>query len=549
MAIVSSAPDNTTTPLVPSRIKRKPHRRSILLFGFDAEALLMGLTTFALNLYMVYRVVFQVGFFFVDAAWRTYAVWRVFFGNDPKLANIGFVWVPLPALLQFPLVLLPALRYKGLSGNVVTAAMGAGAALVLLVLLRRLRIPVILRWLIVAAFMLNPMIWIYSANGMSEIIFIFFLLLAIYCYYRWHDTNGRWTFLTGCGLAMTGAFLSRYESIILIIIFSVIIAWQVFIWDKYDLQRIESTILVYGAPIAYFIFLWLAANYLIMDDPLYFVRGEYSNAGTIGFQLTGIPWALPIKGNLLASVQTILIQTWQIFPAFFLLSGVLLIAAIAKRAWIGLYTLGIAWSFIGFPILNLYLGQSTMHVRYLINVIPMAFVMGVSLLRLVTRWRGLVAILLCLTFALSDFSSFNSMWNLTASKYAGTGEDLLLRSLISGQRAHLLDDEQILAVYILNHTRGKILVDDSQGTYIVFFAESPERFIVQGDLVFESFLKEPFHNVNYILINEPVGVGSVNLVNRAYPNLYLEGSFWTRLEQKSGTWKLYRVIGSPNKVR
>ena len=100
MTTVSSASANTTTLVVPNRIKRKSHRRSILLFGVDAEALLMGLTAFALNLYMVYQVVFQAGFFLVDAAWRTYAVWRVFFSNDPKLANIGFVWVPLPALLQ-----------------------------------------------------------------------------------------------------------------------------------------------------------------------------------------------------------------------------------------------------------------------------------------------------------------------------------------------------------------------------------------------------------------------------------------------------------------
>ena len=85
--------------------------------------------------------------------------------------------------------------------------MGAGAAFVLVLFLRRLRVPVILRWLIAAAFTCNPMIWIYSANGMSEMVFIFFLLLAIYCYYRWYETEGRWTFLSGCGLAMAGALL------------------------------------------------------------------------------------------------------------------------------------------------------------------------------------------------------------------------------------------------------------------------------------------------------------------------------------------------------
>ena len=57
---------------------------------------------------------------------------------------------------------------------------------------------------------------------------------------------------------------------------------------------------------------------------------------------------------------------------------------------------------------------------------------------------------------------------------------ILLRSLISGRRIRLWDNDRLIASYILNTAKGKVLVDDSQGTYIVFFSESPERFVVQG---------------------------------------------------------------------
>ncbi|MBI4631345.1 MAG: phospholipid carrier-dependent glycosyltransferase [Chloroflexi bacterium] len=521
-----------------------------MLLGLDAEVLLMGLTIFAINLYAVYLVVFQVGFFFADATARTRITMQVFFSNEPKLTNLGFMWPPMPMFLQFPLVLIPALRYKGLSGNVVTAVMGIGAALMLMLFLRHLRIPVVIRWLIVATFVCNPMILLYSANGMSEITFSFFVLLAVYCFYRWHETNGRWTFLTGCGLAMAGAFLTRYESVIVFTVFGALVAWQAFLWHFRNPHYIESVIFLYGAPVAYAVFLWLLGNYLIMGDPLYFARGPYSNAGTIGPQLAALLWVVPLKGNLLASVQRTLADTWYLFPAFYLLSGTLFIAAIWKRVWIGLYILAIAWSFIGFLILNVYMGQAVWQLRMMLIEIPMAFVIGIGILNIVTRWRGLVAILLCFTFALSSFSTFDSMWISIIGQRNGSGEGLFVHSLVSGQRAHDRDNEQKIAAYIVNNTRGKVLADDSQGTFIVFFSESPQRFITQGDSVFDEFLDEPFRNVEYVLItdNKTLDVGTLNLIDRAYPNLYRDGASWATLEKQVGVWKLYRVIGSPNRV-
>ncbi len=546
MTTISSAPANTTTPFVSSRIEEDAHRRSILLPGLDPELWLMGLIVLAINLFMVYVVVFEVGFFLPDATSRTRAVWQVFYSNDPKLSNIGFVWTPLPAFLQLPLVLIPGFLYKGLSGNIVTAVMGTCAALVLLVFLRRVKLDVVMRWLVVMTFVFNPMIWFYSANAMSEITFSFFTMLAVYCYWRWSESKGRWTFLTGCSLATAGAFLSRYEGVILIVVFGALVAWQAFLWQYRNPHYIESAILLYGAPVVYVVSLWLLACYLIVGDPLYFARGPYSNAARIGYQLAGTPWLVPLKGNLLASAQTVLTETWLIFPAFILLSGILFILAVIRRSWVWVYLLGAAWSFTAFMVLNVYAGQTMMFIRYFFAEIPVAFLIGAGILQLIPRGRALVALFLSITFALSGFYTFDKMWT---ARRAGEWNDVFVHALFSGQRVHDkdLDAEQRLATYIVTKTKGKVLIDDSQGTSVIFFSEQPGRFIVPGDSFFYRYLYEPYNHVDYVLVSEEheIGEGTLNLVNRYYPKLHAQGATWAKLELQEGVWRLYKVIAAP----
>ncbi|MBC7316780.1 MAG: hypothetical protein H5T70_10210, partial [Chloroflexi bacterium] len=179
----------------------------------DWEAIAVYGICLALNLVGVWYVVFRIRLFQIDAMARTLNAWMVFFSTEPKLSNMGFVWLPLPTLLQLPLVLIPPLRTYGLAGNVLTALVGAGAATILYVILRHHGFPRWQRILWLGAWVLNPMIWLYSANAMSEIIAIFCLLLAWYHWDRWMDTEETFN-LVGMSLAMAMWFLTRYESLL-----------------------------------------------------------------------------------------------------------------------------------------------------------------------------------------------------------------------------------------------------------------------------------------------------------------------------------------------
>src|SRR5919204_6676355 len=62
----------------------------------------------------------------VGDAWsRVGNAYYVLFSRDPHLAAIGFVWSPLPSLLELPLVVLhgvsPALVSEGFAGSILSA--------------------------------------------------------------------------------------------------------------------------------------------------------------------------------------------------------------------------------------------------------------------------------------------------------------------------------------------------------------------------------------------------------------------------------------------
>ena len=111
---------------------------------------------------------------------RVAQAWYVVGSRDPHLAAIGFVWNPLPSAAEIPLVMLrgfwPTLTEKTFAGCIVSALCMAGAAVQLRALFLEIGAS---RWLTIAAtacFALNPMVVVYGANGMSEAMYLLFLI-------------------------------------------------------------------------------------------------------------------------------------------------------------------------------------------------------------------------------------------------------------------------------------------------------------------------------------------------------------------------------------
>lgn len=495
------------------------------------------------NLAWVWVVVFHLGIFVTDAMARTRSAWQVFFSAEPKLTNVGFVWSPLPTILQLPLVLLPPLRVNGLSGNLVTALMGAGTTVLLNALARREGWPRAARYLLVAAFALNPMIFFYSANGMSEMTLIFLSVATLLLYLEWWRTRRR-SPIVGMGVTTSLAFLARYDALVLAAVLTVILYLHRLTDPGRKRGEAEGTALTFMAPVGYVVLMWVYFNWTIMGDPLYFATSPYSNAGQIKYQLALLPHITGMKGDLLRTVGVTLQQLWLLFPPFILLSlGALAIAA-RRRDLLGFGLVASAWSFPVFTWVNLFAGQSALFLRYFILAIPTTFVLGIWIVPRLPRGRLLATVAALLLVASSTVVSGLAMLNATEW---GQWNDIFVRALLRNEKVETWAPERDLAGYINDHVRGReVLVDDFQGYRVIFFSGHPEYFCTPADSDFHEVLRQPYGKVTYILASSPELEGSLNQVNIAYPTLYAMGGSWVTLEKESSVWKLYRVVAPPN---
>ena len=160
MTTLIARPATVATAPVASAAPRR--WRGVVLF--------VGLT--GLYFAVGYLLVIRYDLFDGDAASRVANAGYVLESRDPHLSAMGFVWNPLPSLVEIPILLFerwwPELRTRGLAGVIQSALFMAGAALMVRGIALDRGVGSGWRRVAVAAFALQPMIIVYGASGMSE---------------------------------------------------------------------------------------------------------------------------------------------------------------------------------------------------------------------------------------------------------------------------------------------------------------------------------------------------------------------------------------------
>src|SRR5215217_7860157 len=149
-----------------------------------APAKRWGVALFALLFVLYFAVgavlILRYNMFDPDAPSRVANAGYALMSRQPHLSAIGFVWNPLPSLVEIPVLQLsrwiPELKTHGLAGVAQSALFMAGAA----VMVRRIALDrgvgTAWRWLATVCFALQPMMVIYGASGMSEAAQVFCIL-------------------------------------------------------------------------------------------------------------------------------------------------------------------------------------------------------------------------------------------------------------------------------------------------------------------------------------------------------------------------------------
>ncbi len=178
-----------------------------------------SITVIAFVLYLVVAMLLDFKYFIFpgDAMSRMANGFYVLYSRDPHLAAIGFVWTPLPSIVDIFFLLFkglwPALATHDVAGSLMSVFAMAGAVYQLWATLVEWAVPRLPRLVLVALFALNPMIVYYSANGMSEALYVFTLVATTRYLLRWLRHPGSLRPLVYSGAMLALAFLGRNEAV------------------------------------------------------------------------------------------------------------------------------------------------------------------------------------------------------------------------------------------------------------------------------------------------------------------------------------------------
>lgn len=528
--------------------------------------------TMAAAFTLVFAVDLTVGMLFVDAgvywhdaASRVQNALDIIYGSDPHLAALGFVWMPLPVFFELlPAALYPLWPSIGSAGVIAastTAAAGGATAALLIYTAQRLGLSL---WIGAGAallFAMNPMIVMFSSNGMSEGIAAPFLIGAA-CFMLLFWQSARRRYVLAAGVALGLAFATMYEAAP----FGVALFVALVIGVLADYNRNAevaprgrfNAALALGAlltlPAVYIGALWIVANGVIMGDPLYFATSEDSNAGQTQRYLDAFGsdgGAFSVSGSV---IDTFLYVSARIWPFLLPAAAILLVRAVQGRFW-NLRTLAFVLLVASVPVglitPLIYTGSSFGWLRFFIYPLFVAAAWGLYELAQSERRRTAFAII-ATGWLLSVPATF---WAMTQPQI-GQEEHSKVAALLGREKAppgdNLVGAERPVAKYVerqLERRGGRVLVGQF-AAWSVRQNVSPalsHRFLTTYDREFDAAVANPrTYDVSMILLFDPGNV-SKDVILEARPELWdgAPGTTLIRWFKPTATlpdqWRLYAV--------
>lgn len=477
-----------------------------------------------------------------DAMARTALAFFTVYGRDPHLAAIGFVWQPLPSLLQIPFIqLLKPLNLMFLAAPLVTSICGALSVAMIYKTGQLLFHPrkIYSTLLITLLFGLNPLIILYSALGTSEMIFLICILFSSFFLIRYYYSHDQLNLLLA-GFAISLSFWSRYEAIPAFI-GSMIVLFLNSKVLKGTYGRLESTLLQFGLPFLYSILLWIFVNWLIMKDPFYFLSSPYSNAAYTSIFRSGIGVLENSYFSAFNSISYVVNRALFLAPVIWLLP---VLGIPVKQTSPRLKNL-LLLTFLTFPFIaillfhsyQLFKGESFGWLRFFIYAIPLGTFFAFYLAR-----RHVITGVLAI--ALMTVGIYTSWYAMNDGRI-GSEENTFTRKLTNPEitldfSRTFLDQKQVAS--FMDTQQGLILIDSGEGFGIPMFSKHPDRFVITSDTDYKEIVKDYPAKVDWIIIHKPKPENPTqNLIFQTYPGIWEGSAPAITLNSQIEEWKIFKV--------
>ncbi|WP_242966862.1 hypothetical protein [Desulfosporosinus sp. FKA] len=475
-----------------------------------------------------------------DAFSRTANAYYVLFIKPLRFASIGLVWNPLPSMLQLPFVWIA--RYwkpmvlNGISASIVTSAFAALSCSLLYKTFRNYHISRFKSLTLLTFYGMNPFIFFYGFNGMSEMLIFCMMIYSISYLNLWFQESLP-NYIMKIGFALAIAFLCRYEAIpyaaavglgiVLIILFrykgnpGFPNSNQNSLKEKY--YYIEGTGIILYTPLLYAIFVWIMFNWIITGNPLYFLNSAYSNPSQSQYAAF---IGTPLKALLYVFTKSI-----PFIPVFV---AIVILRAMSRRLLKidFLILLLIVLTMLFFHFLMLLGGNSYGWLRFFSYVLPISMAWIPYELSEIKDHSSQNLAFLLLAFSLL-VSSYLTSYYLSNPQLAPEENNLTISS-----ESHQISD------YINDNLPDERILTDSFLTgSIILNINNIDNIVTSASLGFYDIVANPLkYGVTYILVPDPSGIGHLDAINREYPALYAHGLDWCVKVKDFDGFRLFKVI-------
>lgn len=493
-----------------------------------------------------------------DAVARVANAYYVLFSRDPHLAAIGFVWNPLPSLLDLPLLvfkdILPPLSERALAGCLVSAVAMAAAIHELWGTLGDWDVDRRARLALTACLGLNPLVFEYAANGMSEALFILALTFTLRRFARWLQHGGTQALATSA-LGLAGAYLIRNEVLGSVVLCTGVVATVT--WAKSRgtprarLQATLAEVSVFVVPFVVVFVGWATVSYVIVGDAFQQFRG---NADVLQAAGGGVAGA--------TSVRLVIQQLVGLSPLLIVAVGYAGAVALHRRDLRVLAPLSIFGGVLAFAFAAAAAGATFHWLRYWITALPLTVLLGGLMLSRTsdsTDTGGLQRYVPLVAGLAACLMLFGTVKTMGDPKLAPEERFSGLALLVSPPRHERPGDRvtnripgiarMARAIDGLHAGRGRILLDTGGACtpFLVLASHEPQQFVITNDRDFRQVLADPVAaRVKYMLVPARGGQGNLDAINATYPDLESNPGGFAEIATRfrvSGcpTFGLYRV--------
>jgi hypothetical protein len=427
---------------------------------------------------------------------------------------------------------------------------------------------------------LNPMIVYYGANGMSEGLFLFTLVVAARYLARWLKGDGTGSLVIAAS-ALGVAYLARNEAVFAAF-FAALVVLLVGL-ARHSVQppgeRVYKALMdafICSLPFAVSFIGWAIVSWVIVGHPF----EQFSSVYGTSSQLKVISQSGGIKPTTAQAFRHAIEASTALAPVLPVAMMAALLYALKRRDLRFLASVAIPGGVLLFAVVAFTLGQTAGWFRYFITAVPLLVMLAASVLAGALAGRrdaiaddagttdepGLPRHLARFGIAatvvvVAAVSIPTTGWAMLYSTVAGEEQQHLLYILrpdphSQGQKdeKHRYEGTAKTARYLDNMKlpHGGILVDNFSPCvpYILLDSRRPLQFVIPNDRDFERSVADPatFH-IKYLMVPPTAGYGTLDALNRAWPKLYEDGAgIATLVKELSGpgcpTFRLYKVTGS-----